>query len=97
MPIPTTIQRTLVRLICGRCCHTWDLCVPVRVAVPGPIRCSPGGGPATGVGSSSGLRCPACGGPCGMTDEQLQQRATRELQRQRGLHVSAGAVVIDLR
>lgn len=97
MPMSKTIQRTLVRLICGRCRHSWNLCVPVHVAVPGPIRCSPGGGPATGAGSALGLRCPACSGPCGMTDDQLQQRATAELQRQRGRHVAAGAVVMDLR
>lgn len=97
MAMPTTIERTRVRLICGRCRHAWELCVPVSVAVPGPIRCSPGGGPAAGSGTPTGLRCPACNGPCKISDKQLQDLVTEELRRQRGRHVAAGAVFIDLR
>jgi Zn-dependent peptidase ImmA (M78 family) len=97
MSMPTTLRRVLVRLVCGRCRHTWQLCVPVAAAVPGPLRCSPSGSPAAGSGAPSGLLCPRCGGPCSMTDDDLRRRVEEELRRGRDRHVSTGAVVIDCR
>lgn len=97
MSIPTLLQRVTVRLVCGRCRHAWDLCVPVNAPVPGPLRCAPRGGPALGAGSPSGLLCPRCGQPCNLTDDQMRQRVEKELLRGRGRHVSVGAVVIDCR
>ena len=91
----TTLMRTAVRLVCRRCRYAIELCVPVSAAVPGPLRCSPVGGPALGSGTSTGLRCPKCQCPCGMSDADLRRRVEDELRRGRGRHVAAGAVVIE--
>lgn len=95
MTMLAQMQRVSVRLICRRCRHMLDLCVPVEVAVAGPLRCPPGGGPAAGTGSSTGVRCPKCECPCGMTDTDLRRRVEDELRYGRGHHLTAGAVIIE--
>lgn len=95
--MPSTLERVTVRLVCRRCRRDWELCVPVRVAVPGPLRCVPSGGPAPGAGSSSGLHCPHCGCSCGMDESRMRELVEGELRRGRGRHVRAGAVIIECR
>lgn len=95
MSAVATLRRVKVHLVCARCRHVWELCVPVSVAVPRPIRCSPGGSPAPGAGAPTGLCCPSCGGPCNMDEGDLRRRVEDELRDGRGQHVSKGAVVIE--
>lgn len=97
MSMSTTLQRVTVRIICRSCRHPWELCVPVEVAVPGPLRCTPAGGPAPGAGTKAGLRCPKCDCPCDLTEAELRRRVEDELRTGRGRHVPTGAVVIDCR
>lgn len=95
MTMLAQMQRVSVRLVCRRCRYTFELCVAVSAAVPGPLRCTPAGGPAVGSGSSTGLGCPKCQCPCGMSDSDLRRRVEDELRYARGRHVTAGAVVIE--
>jgi hypothetical protein len=90
-------QRVLVRIICRSCRQSCELCVSVEITVPEPLRCSPSGAPAAGIGSRRGLTCPHCQCPFDMTDAELRRRVEDELRRGRGRHVRAGAVVIDCR
>lgn len=87
--------RTVIRCRCG---YRWDLCVPVAVAVPGPLRCRPGPSivPPNGTVRSE-ICCPQCRLPLFASDPALIERVEDSLRRGRGTHVADGAVILDCR
>jgi hypothetical protein len=86
-----------VTIVC-RCGFEWaSLCVPVDLAVPDPLRCSPGGAPIATAGPRTDICCPKCRFALFPSDPALRARVEDELRRGRGTHVRVGTVVIDCR
>ena len=83
---------TIIR--CGR--HRKDcpaICVRVEREVPGPLRCTPGGGSVGGGGGASQSDCP-CSGRFDASD--LGRRVADALRRGSGGWIRRGAVVIEV-
>jgi len=82
---------TIIR--CAR--HQRDcatICVRVDREVPGPLRCSPGGGSVGGGGSVSSLDCPCCGR---FDTADLARRVADAMRRGLGDWIRRRAVVIE--
>lgn len=87
--------KAIIRCRCG---FEWQLCVPVALTVPGPLRCRPGASialPDRAVRSD--ICCPRCRNPLFGSDPVLIGRVEDELRRGRSTHVHAGTVVVDCR
>jgi hypothetical protein len=85
---PADLFNLKVHVRCG-CRAVRKLCIPTDQPMPERLRCPlgpPGGGGA--------VRCPK-GHPCGIGISEIRDRALRELERGRGEHIRAGAVVIE--
>jgi hypothetical protein len=81
-----------------RCGHDWGLCVPVQLAVPAPLRCSPGRSIVLPSGAvRADICCPRCRLPLFPSDPALIGCVEDALRRGRGTHVRDGAVVVDCR
>lgn len=80
-----------------RCGYDLKLCVPVDLAVPEPLRCSPGRPIAAPGVVRSDVWCPQCRFPLFPSDPALRACVEEELKRGRGTHVRAGTVVLDCR
>ena len=87
--------KVLIRCRCG---FEWDLCVPVALAVPGPLRCRPGPSivPPNGTVQHE-ICCPRCRFPLFGSDPVLIERVEEVMRRGRGTHVADRAVIIDCR
>lgn len=88
---PHNWVKTVIR--CTR--HRKDcpaICVRVECEVPGPLRCSPGGG-QVGAGPVGPMDCP-CGGSFDTSD--LSRRVADALRRGLGEWLRRGAVVIEV-
>ena len=80
-----------------RCGFEWALCVPVDLAVPAPLRCSPGGPIGAPGVARRDICCPRCRFGLFPSDLALRSCVEDELRRGRGTHVRTGTVVIDCR
>lgn len=86
-----------VTVLCP-CNREWRLCVPVSLAVPRSLRCSPNGSPIRAPGVvRSDICCPRCRCTLFADHSALVERVESELRRGRGTHVQAGSVIIDCR
>lgn len=87
--------KTLIRCRCG---FEWELCVPVALAVPGPLRCRPSPSivPPNGTVRHE-ICCPRCRLPLFGSDPMLIERVEDMMRRGRGTHVADRAVIIDCR
>lgn len=91
---PNMFVRVTIRCRCG---FEWVLCVPVGVAVPGPLRCHPGAPIGMPGVARIDICCPKCRSTLFANDPALRSCVEDELRRGRGTHVRAGTVVIDCR
>ena len=87
-------DRTKAKIVC-RCGHEWDLCVPVGLAAPEPLRCGPGGSIVSSARSDIG--CPECGLTLFRSERELRACIEDELRRARERHARSGSVVVRLR
>ena len=87
---------TKAMILC-RCGFRWNLCVPVGLAVPAPLKCSPGTPIATPVNSRSDICCPRCRAALFSTESELRNSIEGELRRRLGQHAHVGTVMVDIR
>lgn len=80
-----------------RCGLDWNLCVPVNLAVPGPLRCNPGAPIRTPGVARSDICCHRCRCPLFGDHAALVRAVEEALSRGRGTHVRRGTVIIDCR
>lgn len=89
---PCSYVSVTIRCRCG--CE-WRICVPVHLAVPEPLRCSPGAPIAAPGVARSDICCPRCRCTLFRSDHELRSFVEEQLKRGRGTHVRAGTVLID--